>query len=93
MSPDQMERAIEILLEQQAALASKLDTTTGAIAALTSKVDAVAELASTSFELVNRTAEVVTALATAQATTNEQIRQLSAFFGQHVSDGHGGQTL
>jgi hypothetical protein len=85
MTDDQVEKAIGFLLASQAALTTDLQE-------LTARVDAVTALANTSFELVNRTAEVVTALATAQATTNEQIRQLSAFFGQHVSDGHGGQT-
>ena len=85
MTGEEMERAIEFLLQSQADISARQDRTDAQIAETSRQLQAYTE---TQSELIRITSRNIDALATAQAQTDERLNKLIGLFEQHIVAGH-----
>jgi hypothetical protein len=85
MTGEEMERAIEFLLQSQADISARQDRTDAQIAETGRQLAAYAE---TQSEFIRATTESITGLAAAQARTDERLNKLIGLFEQHIIAGH-----
>ena len=92
MTGEEMNRAIEFLLESQANQQAKLDELTQQVSETNRQLQTYAETQSEFIQIVSRN---VDALATAQAQTDgklnktdERLNKLISLFEQHITVGH-----
>jgi septal ring factor EnvC (AmiA/AmiB activator) len=92
MTGEEMERAIEFLLQSQANLEAQQRRTDGQIAETGRQLQAYAQIQS---EFIRATTESITRLAEAQertdarlAKTDERLNKLIGLFEQHIIAGH-----
>jgi hypothetical protein len=78
MTGEEMERAIEFLLQSQANIAERQDRTDAQIQAL----------AETQSRFIEATSASITGLAEAQARTEAKLNRLISLFEQHITVGH-----
>ena len=89
MTPDELDRKIEFIVEQQAQFSTDLQ-------ALTKRIDALADVANTGLEIATRAAEATERLAKGQRRADARIARLALVVNElagivrhHVSNGHG----
>ncbi|HYP00388.1 MAG TPA: hypothetical protein VER76_09390 [Pyrinomonadaceae bacterium] len=83
MTGEEMERAIEFLLQGQANHQVRLDELTAQVAATSKQLQVYAETQTQFIQIVTQT---MTGLAEAQARTDERLNKLIVAVGQHISN-------
>jgi chromosome segregation ATPase len=85
MTGEEMERAIEFLLQSQANYESRLADITERQDRTDSQIQALAE---TQSRFIEAMAQSVTGLAEAQSRTDAKLNRLISLFEQHITVGH-----
>jgi septal ring factor EnvC (AmiA/AmiB activator) len=94
MTNEEMERAIEFLLQHQATLEQRIEQTNEQLAKTDAQVAEtnrqLAAYAETQSEFIAIVARSIQALIESQARTDERLNALIGVVERHVADGHGG---
>ena len=85
MTGEEMERAIEFLLQSQAKHESRLDQLTGQVEETSRQLQTYAEMQS---EFIGAMTQTVAGLAEAQTRTDAKLDKLIGLFEQHIVAGH-----
>ncbi len=92
MTGEEMERAIEFLLKNQADFAARQDRTDARLDELTAQVTEtgkqLATYAQTQSDFIRAATESITGLAEAQERTDARLNKLIGLFEQHITIGH-----
>jgi hypothetical protein len=92
MTGEEMERAIEFLLQSQADISARQDRTDAQVAETNAQIAKTGRqfqtYAETQSEFIRATTQSITGLAAAQAQTDERLNKLIGLFEQHIIAGH-----